>query len=38
MFGQDEMPFEDNLRMEGEDILQVEYCMLKLLIWSWLKE
>ena len=24
------MLFEDNLRMEGEDILQVKYCMSEL--------
>ena len=28
--GQDEMPFEDYLKMEGEGIIEVEYCMLEL--------
>ena len=28
--GQDEMPFVDFLIMEGEDIIQVEYCILEL--------
>ena len=28
--GQDEMPFEDYLIMEGEDIIEVDYCMSKL--------
>ena len=28
-FGQGEMPFEDYLIMEGEDIIEVEYCMLE---------
>jgi hypothetical protein len=26
----DEMPFEDYLMMEGEDIIEVEYCMSEL--------
>ena len=28
--GQDEMPFEGNLIMEGKAIIEVEYCMLEL--------
>ena len=28
--GQDEIPFEDYLIMKGEDIIEVEYCMSKL--------
>ena len=27
---QDEMPYEDHMIMEGEDIIEVEYCMSKL--------
>ena len=28
--GQDEMPFEDYLMMEGEDIIEAKYCMSEL--------
>ena len=29
-FGSDEMPFEEYVVMEGEDIIEAEYCMSEL--------